>query len=258
VPEVWIDSRFDDNGEFVDGYFTLVPDPQPKGDTEPMPSIEELLKDAKPDDVKAFVASQAETAGFVSKDWADRLRREKQAADEKLADVTGKFETLTAEKVKREKDELEAKGETQKLLEKERVEHAEALKKIEKEMRAQQRYLVKTEAARIAKEKGIIAEDLVDLIDLEKATVENGQVKGAAEAVEAYQKAKPNLFKAPESDADRKAREEREAEEKRKGGFRPPEPGTGGGGDGKVDWMDRRKATPDMVAAATRELTKPA
>ncbi len=191
--------------------------------------IKALLKDVSEKDLQTFIESN----GFVSREYATRLRREKESAEEKVNELTGKYEDAVKYKTEAEKQKLAEEGKLKELLEQERNERATEAKKAEKALKDLKSGLIKSEARRVAKERGIIAEELVDVIDLSAADYDGGAFKGVVEAIDAHAKAKPHLFKAPETEDERKARED--AERKAKGTLAPPVAGAANG-NGKVDW----------------------
>lgn len=111
-----------------------------------------------------------------------------------LNDYKGKFETLQAEKESREADELKKQGQFKELLEKEQAKNESFQKQI-----------VKAQLQAFAFKEGIIDDDLIDVIPIDKIKVttvnDSIQVSGAEEAVKAYKASKPHLFKALDATA---------------------------------------------------------
>jgi hypothetical protein len=158
------------------------PDPKP-GDPAPTPA-------PKPGDPAPTPAPKPNEETF-DRAYVERLRREKADAEKVAKD-------LKDAEAERERKDLEAKGEIQKLLDKERKDRKAEADRFNEQLSARDKRVIQTELKAALAEAGIIDTDLVRLVDMDIVKMnDSGEVEGVKAAVEALKIAKPNLFKAP-------------------------------------------------------------
>lgn len=177
--------------------------------------------------------TEKQQEAMVKKAYADRLLREKKAAEDEL-------KLLKTEKEEREQAEAKARGEHEKIAETERKKREALEQKIETDKQTARVRDFKRELRVQAAQAGILDVDDVALIDItDAAWDEDGEPSNAAELLAAFKAAKPGKFKtAGSGDTD--------PEPKTQGSL-PAAPVVKQQSKGTPDYSDRKKY-PDIDA----------